>query len=100
MKSGAVAMAIACVSAVACGGGDGTSNQTSSDGGSSQDDGGVGSIAAASARWDNTDNGSAMSLSNQAPPGAANATSSKWHYESQAAFTVGFVKQLSGYDPK
>ena len=58
-----------------------------------------GSIAAASARWDpNPDNPQAMSITSMAPPGSAAGTSSKWHYESSGAFTVGFVKTLAGFD--
>lgn len=56
-----------------------------------------GSITAASARWDpNPDNPQAMSIVNgMAPPGSKAGVSSRWHYESTAAFTVGFVKTLT-----
>jgi hypothetical protein len=58
-----------------------------------------GSIAAASARWDpSPDNPQAMSITSMAPPGSAAGTSSRWHYESTGAFTVGFVKTLAGFD--
>jgi hypothetical protein len=60
-----------------------------------------GSITAASARWDpNPDNPQAMTIvQGMAPPGSKAGVSSKWHYESTAAFTVGFVKTLTpGYD--
>jgi hypothetical protein len=57
-----------------------------------------GSITAASTRWDGSDNPQAMSISAMVPPGSGAKTSAKWHYESTDAFTVGFLKNLSGYD--
>lgn len=58
-----------------------------------------GAIATASARWDpNPDNPQAMSITSIAPPGSKAGTSSRWHYESTGAFTVGFVKTLAGFD--
>jgi hypothetical protein len=60
-----------------------------------------GSIMAASARWDpNPDNPQAMSIvQGMAPAGSKAGVSSKWHYESTTAFTVGFVKTFTpGYE--